>query len=275
MKYLILGSEGQIGKPLCSYLRNLGHKIIGLDIVNDPNQDLRSYYYMFDHYFSWADFVMFLAFDVGGSLYLKKYEHTKDFLDNNIKIMSTVFDLLQRWKKPFIFASSQMAQMTHSPYGTLKRLGEFYTEVLNGINVQFWNVYGVESDPAKTHVITDFLNAAKNNSHINILTSGLEERQFLHVDDACKALEILSKEYENLDKTKKFAITSFHWYDILKVAEIIANLFPGTQITKSSKEDLVQQGQKNIPDTSILSYWQPTIDLYEGIEKVAKEMKLI
>ena len=41
-----------------------------------------------------ADFVFFLAFDVGGSRYLSKYQHTFEFLHNNVKLMSNTFELL-------------------------------------------------------------------------------------------------------------------------------------------------------------------------------------
>ena len=41
------------------------------------------------------DFVFFLAFDVGGSRYLKKYQHTYRFLHNNTKMMQTSLNNLK------------------------------------------------------------------------------------------------------------------------------------------------------------------------------------
>ena len=56
-----------------------------------------------------------------------------------------------------------MSNMDFSPYGTLKRLGEEVTKSLNVIYVKFWNVYGIERDIKKSHVVTDFvLKALKN-----------------------------------------------------------------------------------------------------------------
>jgi hypothetical protein len=72
-----------------------------------------------------ADFVFFLAFDVGGSRYLKKYQHTFDFINNNTRLMAnTIWTYLNKYKKRFVFASSQMSNMSYSPYGVLKRVGE-------------------------------------------------------------------------------------------------------------------------------------------------------
>ena len=63
--------------------------------------------------------------------------------------MTQTFGLLEQYKKPFVFASSQMSQMSYSPYGVMKRMGELYTESLNGLIVKFWNVYGIEKDMDK------------------------------------------------------------------------------------------------------------------------------
>jgi len=274
MNILVLGSNGQIGKPLCTHLTKKGHQITGLDITNGPNEDLRYNQLMLDVHFDKADLVIFLAFDVGGSQYLKKYEHTNKFLDNNLRIMKTVFTKLEKWQKPFIFASSQMSNMSHSPYGVLKRLGEFYTRNLNGLIVKFWNVYGVETDPDKTHVITDFINSANTKKQINILTDGLEERQFLHVDDCSKALEALVNNYAALGKSVEYCVTTFMWHDIRRIAEVVANQFPGTVVEHAPDKDVVQRAYRNEATTEILQYWRPTVTLEDGIKKVIKDMNL-
>jgi hypothetical protein len=50
--------------------------------------------------------------------------------------MSNTFDLLKQHNKPFIFASSQMAEMGYSSYGMLKALGEKMTHELGGLVVK-------------------------------------------------------------------------------------------------------------------------------------------
>ena len=92
--------------------------------------------------------------------------------------MGNVFKLLKKHKKKFIFASSQMSNMDFSPYGTLKRLGEDVTKSLNGVYVKFWNVYGIEKDIEKSHVITDFILMALKKKKIKMLTNGNESRSF-------------------------------------------------------------------------------------------------
>src|SRR6185503_7086393 len=167
-KMLVLGSSGQIGSALCNYLKELKYDVREFDIVKNPTHDLREKSSYLDWEIGICDFVFFLAFDVGGSTYLKTYQHTFQFMDNNVRLMQVTFDALQRYKKPFIFASSQMSNMSFSSYGMLKNLGELYTKSLNGIVIKLWNVYGVEHDPSKTHVITDFVKMALEKKQITM-----------------------------------------------------------------------------------------------------------
>ena len=74
MKYLVLGSEGQIGHALKEYLLESGHEVLEYDLVRSPYEDLRlSNNILLEKQIFSSDFVFFLAFDVGGSRYLKKY----------------------------------------------------------------------------------------------------------------------------------------------------------------------------------------------------------
>ena len=41
MKYLVLGSSGQVGLELCKFLKKEGHEVVEFDIVADESQDLR------------------------------------------------------------------------------------------------------------------------------------------------------------------------------------------------------------------------------------------
>ena len=274
MKYLVLGSDGQIGHPLCDYLRRMGHEAMGFDIAANSEEDLRSNKDLLRQRMREADFVFFLAFDVGGSRYLKTYERTYEFISNNTKIMDLTFDALRELQKPFIFASSQMANMTHSSYGVLKALGDFYTRTLNGLVVKFWNVYGVEHDPEKFHAITDFIIKAKRQGRIELLTTGEETRQFLHAEDCSEALCLLAQPvlYQSIPRDENLHITTFKWDSILEVARIIGKEF-GAKVVPAAAVDEVQRFHKNEPDPSILKYWKSKISLEEGIKKVIAEME--
>lgn len=274
MKYLILGSEGQVGSALSKYLKNKNYEVLEFDILNSLNQDLRIYNNtLLDEYIQNCDFVFFFAWDVGGSRYLKKYQDTSNFILNNLKIIINTFEKLEQYNKPFIFASSQMASMSHSSYGLTKHIAEKLVTSLNGLTVKFWNVYGPEKDFEKSHVITDFILKAKQNKVITMMTNGAEERQFLHVDDCSECLHVLSQEYTKIDKRREYHITSFVWTKIIDIANIIQKNFSDSKIEPGVEIDSVQLNSKNEPDNHILNYWKPKISLDTGIKKIIEEME--
>lgn len=268
MKYLVLGSSGQVGDALCNFLADKKHEVLRFDIVDGENYDLRIHNNLIlKQYIEECDFVFFLAFDVGGSRYLKKYQHTFEFIDNNLKILTNTFDIIKEYKKPFIFASSQMSNMSFSPYGITKSVGELLTKTLNGIVVKFWNVYGVEKDLDKSHVITDFILKAKNTGTIDMLTDGKEERQFLYSYDCCEALHILSQKYDDISRDEQLHITNFEWNKIIEIAEIIQKEIP-CKIVEGKVSDDIQNNQKNKPDEYILNFWKPKTSLLQGIKNI-------
>lgn len=273
MKYLVLGSAGQIGLALCQYLKEQGHAVSTYDIASNINQDLRlPSNPELEQLVSDSDFVFFLAWDVGGSTYLAKYQDTFEFIQNNLKIITNTFEILKEQNKPFIFASSQMANMSYSSYGLTKSMGEKITSVLGGVTVKFWNVYGVEHDPEKTHVVTDFINKAKDTGVINMLTDGTESRQMLHATDCSECLYLLSTKYLELPRDQEYHITSFEWTTMLDIANMIAGHFPGTVVRPAQAKDMIQKDKRNEADRSILNHWQPKISLIDGIKNIIDEM---
>ena len=278
MKIAVLGSSGQIGAYLSEYLSRKGHIVREFDVVNGSHQDMT---HIPNTYLRNAimesDFVFFLAFDVGGSRYLKKYQHTFDFVNNNTRLMANAFGLLEQYSKPFIFASSQMSNMSYSPYGTLKRLGELYTESLGGLVVKFWNVYGIEKDHDKAHVITDFIRKGFEDGDFEMLTDGEEVRQFLYAEDCCEGLEAVMKNYDEFYANDPLHITNFDYTTIREVAIIIENEFKligrTVNIIPGKASDSVQLDKRNEADPFIKKYWTPKTDLETGISKVFESMK--
>ena len=279
MKVTILGSSGQIGAYLTEYLKEKGHTVLEFDVVNGEHQDLTKIpNELLDDVVKSSDFVFFLAFDVGGSRYLKKYQHTFDFINNNTRLMANVFGLLEKYNKRFVFASSQMSNMSYSPYGACKKLGELYTTALKGLTVKFWNVYGIEKDNEKAHVITDFIRKGFEEGEFEMLTDGTEERQFLYAEDCCEALETVMEKYTDFKPEDPLHITSFHSTSIKEVAEIIQGQFNligkyDVKIKPGLAKDSVQMDKRNEADTYITGWWMPKTGIDKGIAKVFEAMK--
>jgi nucleoside-diphosphate-sugar epimerase len=268
-KILVLGSSGQIGRPLCNTLRELNYEVVEFDIMNSSLEDLRKKDVL-DEVLPEIDFAFFLAFDVGGSIYLKQYQDTYKFMDNNIKLMAYTFDSLKKHNTKFLFSTTQMSDMSFSTYGVLKRVGEMYTKILGGIIAKFWNVYGYELDLNKSHVITDFIIMAKDKGEINMITDGTEYRQFLYSEDCCDCLVELMCRCDELDPNKNIHISSFEWSTINDIASIISGNFNDCGVNRGESKDMVQQDSKYEPDPYILNFWKPKTTLNDGISKIIK-----
>jgi len=279
MKITVLGSSGQIGSYLTQYLKSKNYFVREFDIVNSQDQDMTHIpnVYLRNAIMD-SDFVFFLAFDVGGSHYLKKYQNTFKFINNNTRMMANVFGYLEQYQVPFIFASSQMSNMSYSPYGVMKRVGELYTKSLNGLIVKFWNVYGIEKDMEKAHVITDFIHKGFKTGVIDMMTDGTEMRDFLYAEDCCEGLEAVMNNYQDLSSDDELHITTGIYTSILEIANEIKKLFSNIGkdviIKPAQSKDEVQRDARNIADPFINErFWQAKTSVQDGLKKVFEEMK--
>ena len=276
---LILGSSGQIGSHLVNFLKNKKYSVSKFDIERNKKEDLRlSKNSILKNCIIKSDYVFFLAFDVGGSRYLQKYQESYQFIKNNLDLMTKTFELLKKYNKKFLFASSQMSNMSHSNYGILKLIGEKISQTTNGLIVKFWNVYGVEKDISKSHVITDFVLMAIKNKKIKMLTDGNEFRDFLYADDCCAGLEIAMKNHAKFVKQKvSIDIASGKETKILNIAKTIQKIFKNKNIdikiqAKKSK-DLIQVNRRNRVSKYFFKFWEPKTNLHDGINNIINYYK--
>jgi nucleoside-diphosphate-sugar epimerase len=273
MKILILGSEGTLGRYVSNIFCNNGHDVIPWDIKLGSNYDLRVSNSL-ESIIDKIDFIIFLAFDVGGAKYNM---NNLDFMNNNIEIMYNTFAIIKKYKKPFIYTTSTMSNMDNNIYSILKRLSEFYVTFLNGISVKLWNVYGDEPINDKSHVITDLIYQAITSDKIILRTNGQEERLFLHSHDFANAIYDIFSRYDILKTNKIIDISSTNWITILQVAEIVKKYAKNimnkdiTIVTSTIGAD--SHTRKNQPDLSIIEkYWKPIITIEVGIELMFKHM---
>ncbi len=220
MNILFLGSSGTICKPVVDFLKKKNYNVIEWDIKNSLEQDLRIKNNI-DKIIRNIDLVIFAAFDVGGSKYNIK---NINYIDNNVNIIINTFHSIHKFNKKVIYFSSQMSNMNHNSYGVLKKLGDFYAELCQSIIIRIWNVFNIEEESEKSHVIPDFINYSKKNGVIKMLTDGLEERQFLNIYDFCNAIHILIINFDKF-KNKYVDITTNKWTSIYDIAKIIKDKF--------------------------------------------------
>tara|TARA_B110000879_G_scaffold73250_1_gene102324 strand:- start:59 stop:904 length:846 start_codon:yes stop_codon:yes gene_type:complete len=276
---LVLGSAGQIGSHLVIFLKKKNYNVSEFDIETNKKEDLRlPNNSLLKKKIAEADYVFFLAFDVGGSRYLQKYQESYQFIKNNLDLMSKTFELLKKYNKKFLFASSQMSNMNYSNYGILKLIGEKISKTTNGLVVKFWNVYGLEKDISKSHVITDFILMAIKNKKIKMLTNGKESRDFLYADDCCEGLEIAMKKHTQFIKQGiSIDIASGKEIKIINIAKIIKKIFKkeniDIQIKSKKLKDLIQVNKRNKVNKYFLKFWKPKTSIQDGINSIVHHYK--
>lgn len=272
MRVLILGSEGTVGKSISNLFVEKGHDVVRWDIKLGEEYDLRKEGCL-DSIIESIDFVIFLAFDVGGA----KYDvNSFDYLDDNLLLIHNTFTSLKKYNKPFIHSTSTMSNMNHNSYAVLKRLAELYTLLLDGVNIKLWNVYGNEEIGLKSHVIPDFISQAITSESIHIRSSGLEERMFLHCDDFSNALYTIFENYSIIDRSIVIDVSSDEWISIKSIAYTIQKIMKesyGKDITISSNGNFQDSHNKrNEPDLTIISkFWKQSISIENGIRDMIKK----
>lgn len=263
MKNLVIGSEGFIGKVFCNFLINQGEEVVRFDIKRDAAEDARTAKLPLSD----IDRVYFLAWDVGGAKYLYKEDAQLGQLDWNISLLQNVMNQLKESKKPFLFISSQLAEEYDTVYGATKRLGEVWTKLLDGVFIRQWNVYGpIEEHSIRSHVVSDFVYQALHDGEIRMMTTGEEKRQFIHIDDVCRAW------HTALDKNLKgkHDVTSFEWVKVREIADIIAKhtgavVVPGEKVGSTPLT----------PISGKIIGWNPTVALEDGLLAMVEEAKKI
>ncbi len=254
MTFLVIGSEGFVGRSLCSYLEAKRHRVVKFDIKRGNHEDARYCHLPLAH----VDAVYFLAWEVGGSKYLYREEAQLGQIDWNVALMQNVFGQLKESGTPFLFVSSQLAQEVDTVYGVTKRLGEVWTNLLPaGVCVRLWNVYGgFEERNERSHVVADFVHQALDTGEIRMITTGKEQRQFVYIDDVCCAFfTALEHGYHGV-----YDVTSFTWEKVLSVAQIIGEL-TGARVIPGDAQGRTSMTANIRP----IPGWRAEVSLREGL----------
>lgn len=258
-KNLVLGGSGLVGKGLCQHLESIGEEVINIDIKEGGEFDLRT---MDLSPYSHVDFVWFLAWDVGGAKYLTESKNLLNILKNNTILCQRIFAFLEKTGLPFLFATTQLADPNNT-YGITKILGEEYTKLLGGKAARFWNVYGWEEPSERSHVIPDLIVQGLKKKHISLMTSGEEERQFIHINDCAKNLvRIRDSKETDVD------LTYNKWVKIKDLAALIAHKLDAELTLGAVKGYHNKLDPANMP-----VFIQNEIDLDEGLDEIILKAK--
>jgi nucleoside-diphosphate-sugar epimerase len=257
IKELILGGDGLIGSELVRQLSALGRQVVSLDVKSGC--DLR---YVDNIPFEECDRIWFLAWDTGGVKYHSAADKQHQMYKHNCELSARVFDALASTRRPFLFATSQLAGQ-NTAYGMTKIVGENWAQQLGGKVARLWNTYGWENPDSRSHVITDVVLSGLVDGEVRTMTTGKERRRFIYKSDCAGALIRL------FDSEKMTAhIAGDEWVRIEQLAEEAARQL-GVKVKLGQKigEEVM------IDPEDLLPGWSQSVSLAEGISKVIVEAK--
>ena len=211
MKYLITGHKGFIGTSLVNYLENRGEEVVGVDYPNDLCE-VRP--------LPPVDIIVHLAAETS----VRKSIQMPTMFIRNCGSTINVLNEACRSEAKFIFISSCGAANPTNPYSASKVAGEAlcqaYRKSYNmDISVlRLSNVYGPHSNH-KDSVIAKFIKQKLANEPVTINGSGHQKRDFVHVDDVCKAIYECSEDFAEISTHKLTSINTL--VELLKIDKLI------------------------------------------------------
>lgn len=186
MRIAIIGHKGYIGQNLVNHCEVNKDEVLGFD----KKEGLAGENVKF--FFSKLDAVVHLAAFPGVANCMSDLERAT--IDN----ISSAFNIFRECYQeglPCIFISSQAAKYPdHSRYGTIKRMIEIEADRYNSRGgdirvLRFTNVYGgMGYFQKKSTVIARIVKSIRENKPFVVYGQGLQTRDFIHVDDICKAI---------------------------------------------------------------------------------------
>jgi UDP-glucose 4-epimerase len=237
-----------------------------------------------------ADVVVHLAANTG---IIPSIENPR--MDCQINV-GGVFNYLEACRinqvKSFIFASSgaplgEQAPPIHeekvprpiSPYGASKLCGEAYASAYFGsfgvktVCLRFGNVYGPRSKH-KDSVVAKFIKQIKNGEDLIIYGDGTQTRDFIYIDDLCRA--ITSALPVSKAGGEIFQIATNKERTVGEIAEILNQLgekYFGRQsriIYADPRKGEVKRNYSDIRKAQKVLEWSPIWRLEDGLEETVK-----
>jgi UDP-glucose 4-epimerase len=279
----VTGGAGFVGTHLVKELKSLGYAVEVIDIVLDPNKDVRNLE-LIKPLFAGVEFVFHLA-----ALTSVPYSIEHPIETHNTNLTGTLNVLLasrEAGVKRVVFSSSaavygdqeklpvkESAQSKPmSPYASQKLASEMYLKLfseiynLETVSLRYFNLYGQGQDPNGPYasVVPKFRAQKSLGQPLTIIGDGKQTRDFIHIDDVVSA-NIKAMQSNKVGGGEVINIATGESTTINHVAEIIGgpkDYLPTRLEIKDSVAD-ISLARK-------LLDWSPQINLEEGIKKLLK-----
>jgi UDP-glucose 4-epimerase len=180
-----------------------------------------------------------------------------------------------------IIGSPQKLRWSYSDAKALEEAAAYFlyvTKKLKVTTIRFFNTVGPRQTGKYGMVIPRFVSAANKNKPLNVFGDGSQSRVFCHVEDAIKAVLLLTGTNKSIGEV--FNIGGKGEITILDLAKlIIKQTNSKSEITFTDYKDAYAMGfedmARRVPDISkikLFTGWEPKIDLKTIITDVANHI---
>ena len=297
---VVTGAAGFIGSNLTDYLLDKGHQVICIDNESADNEnfhwngetinvsgDITDYKFM-RNVFNKADYVFHLAAE---SRLQPAIENPINAVHKNCVGTATMLQCAREaGVKRFIYSSTSSGYGNNpypndetqpddclNPYSASKIAGEKFCKMyynlygLETVVLRYFNVFGQRS-PTKGQyapVIGIFRRQKENGEALTIVGDGSQRRDFVHVEDVCRANYLASimplksmARFDGHDYTGEvFNVGSGKNYSIKEIADCISD----RQINIEKRKGEMDTTLANIDKIGDVIGWKPEVDVIDWI----------
>lgn len=201
----------------------------------------------------------------------------EDMLKVNILGTKTLLNAIAAYNRnvKLIFASSFCIYQEHDIFGLTKKIAEEliseYAEKhkFKSIILRCSNIYGLGAKPFANSVLTTFVHLVKKGEPIILHGDGTQERDYLYVDDAIRAL--LASFQCNPETTETYDVCLGTKTSLNELLMIISKISKKTVAINKEKNPL-HQSIYNYPEKlRYIPNWRPEVSLEQGLEIVINQ----
>ena len=303
MRVLVTGAAGFIGASLYMYLVDRGYEVVGVDSYRCPSRLLLSILrerslevhrvdvldrVMLMNVARYTDAIVHLAAFINVD---ESMSEPYKYINNNVMGTASVLEVgREAGVKKFIYISSAAVygeplelpiKESHptrpsSPYGYSKLMGEYlvrmYAELygVDSVVLRLFNVYGFGQSGEYAGVIPRFIERVSRGKSPIIYGDGEQTRDFVHVEDVCRAVELAlsyngSYDVFNVGSGRAVSINELAW---LVINEFQAEVEP--EYEPPRKGD-IKHSVADISKASKILGFRPVVCLEDGIRIMIRD----
>ena len=284
---LVTGHKGYIGSRVLKKLKELGHEVMGIDIIegHDINSDLfhgldkKSFH---PHYYNFKPECIFHLACIPRVLY--SVENPVETTKNNILATTNVLNFAKAvGTKRVIFSSSSSVvgdgSGPVSPYALQKLYSEMECRLwskiygVDTVCLRYFNVYSEDqqADSAYATAIANWMHYIRGEREPFLNGDGHQRRDMVHVTDVVSA-NLFAMQYEGVFRGDVYDVGTGNNTSLNEIIAIIHRHFPHVTFEgRPYRQGDVLLTKANTAPLKKLG-WEAQISISDGIEKCFKDL---